>query len=59
MDIIAENELDEYALFIEVKRNITNFNPDVPSSEVAISTRAIGEFKKYTIVQQWLSNAEM
>lgn len=59
IDIVAENELEEHALFIEVKRKIDNFHPDVLSSKVAAFTRATGEFNNYIVVQKGLSMADM
>ena len=29
IDIVAENKLDQQALFVEVKRNVKNYNPEL------------------------------
>ena len=55
IDIVAENELDQQALFIEVKRNIKNYNPELLNSKIAAFTRATGEFKNYTVTQKGVS----
>lgn len=59
IDIVAENELEGQAIFIEVKRKIENYNPDELSRKVAVFTRATGEFNNYTLTQQGLSMADM
>ena len=59
IDIVAENELEERALFIEVKRKIENFDPDVLSGKVEAFSRATGEFKDYIVTQKALSMNEM
>ena len=55
IDIVAENELDQQALFIEVKRNIKNYNPELLNSKIAAFTRATGEFKNYNVIQKGVS----
>ena len=59
IDILAENELEGQAIFIEVKRKIENYNPDELSRKVAVFTRATGGFNNYTLTQQGLSMADM
>ena len=59
IDIVAENELDEQAIFIEVKRKIENFDPELLNSKIATFTRATGEFKNYTVTQKGLSMNDM
>ena len=55
IDIVAENELDQQAIFIEVKRNIKNYNPELLHSKIAAFTRATGEFKNYNVIQKGVS----
>ena len=59
IDIAAENELDEQAIFIEVKRKIENYDPELLNSKIATFTRATGEFKNYTVTQKGLSMNDM
>ena len=59
IDIVAENELDQQALFIEVKRKIENYDPELLSSKVEVFTRATGEFKEYTVTLKGLSMTDM
>ena len=59
IDIVAENELEGQAIFIEVKRKIENYNPDELSRKVAVFTRATGGFNNYTLTQQGLSMSDM
>lgn len=59
IDIVAENELEGQAIFIEVKRKIENYNPDELSRKVAVFTRATGGFNNYTLTQQGLSMDDM
>ena len=59
IDIVAENELDEQAIFIEVKRKIENYDPELLNSKIAVFTRATGEFKNYTVTQKGLSMNDM
>ena len=59
IDIVAENELDEQAIFIEVKRKIENYDPELLNSKIADFTRATGEFKNYTVTQKGLSMNDM
>lgn len=59
IDIVAENELNNKAMFIEVKRKIENFNPDVLNNKVATFNRATGVFNNYSITQKGISMADM
>ncbi len=55
IDIVAENELEDKAVFIEVKRKAENFDPDALGEKVLAFTRATGEFKDYSKTQKGLS----
>lgn len=59
IDIVAENELDQQALFIEVKRKIENYDPELLNSKIAAFTRATGEFKNYSVAQKGVSLEDM
>ena len=59
IDIVAENELNDEAVFIEVKRKEENFDAEVLGEKVAIFTRATGKFKDYTVSQKGLSMTDM
>ena len=59
IDIVAENELNERAVFIEVKRKEENFDAALLNSKVNAFTRATGRFKEYAVSQLVLSMADM
>lgn len=59
IDIVAENELDGAAVFIEVKRKVDNFDAVVLNRKVDVFTQAAGEFKDYAVTQKGLSMADM
>ncbi len=59
IDIVAENELNDEAVFIEIKRKAENFDPDALKEKVATFTRATGKFKEYSITQKGLYLADM
>ncbi len=59
IDIVAENELDGVAAFIEVKRKAENFDADALSQKVAAFARATGQFKDYAVTQKGLSMTDM
>ncbi len=59
IDIVAENELNDEATFIEVKRKSENFVLDVLKEKVATFTRATGKFKDYSVTQKCLSMVDM
>lgn len=55
IDIVAENKLDQQALFVEVKRNVKNYNPKLRNSKIAAFIRTTGEFKNYIVTQKGVS----
>lgn len=59
IDIVAENELDNTVLFIEVKRNKDKFVPTLLDSKVAIFLRATGKFGDYSITCKGVSMDDM
>lgn len=59
IDIVAENELDEKAVFYEIKRKAENYDPDVLSAKIDAFTRATGRYSDFEISQQSLSLADM
>ena len=59
IDIVAENELNDEAVFIEVKRKGENFDAEVLCERVGIFTRTIGKFKDYIVSQKGLSMTDM
>ena len=59
IDIVAENELNDEAVFIEVKRKEDNFDAVALNEKVDVFTRATGKFKDYTVSQRGLSMTNM
>ncbi len=59
IDIVAENELNDEASFIEVKRKAENFDSKALKEKVAAFTRATGKFGDYTITYKGLSMTDM
>ena len=59
IDIVAENELNDEAVFIEVKRKEENFDADALNEKVDVFTRATGKFEDYTVSQKGLSMTDM
>lgn len=59
IDIVAENELDNTALFVEVKRNSEKYIPSALESKVAAFLRATGQLGDYTITRKGLSMDDM
>ena len=59
IDIVAENELNNEAIFIEVKRKEENFDAEVLNEKVNVFTRATGKFKDYAVSQKGLSMTDM
>ena len=59
IDIVAENELNDEAVFIEVKRKEENFDADALNEKVDVFTRATGKFKDYDVSQKGLSMTDM
>lgn len=56
---LASYDLDDEAIFIEVKRKEENFDADVLHEKVEIFTRATGKFKEYTVSQKGFSMNDM
>jgi uncharacterized protein len=59
IDLIAVNELETYAEFIEVKRNATEINLEKLREKSFAFMRATGELKDYRISYRGLSLKEM
>ena len=59
IDIVAENELNDEAVFIEVKRKKENFDAVALNEKVSVFTCATGKFKGYVISQKGLSMTDM
>ncbi len=59
IDIVAENELKDEAVFIEVKRKRENFDHGALKEKVATFTRATGMFKDYSVRMMGLSMEDM
>lgn len=59
IDLVAENELDDEAMFFEVKRKAENIDLGVLETKAAAFLRATGEFKGYRIGYKGLSMADM
>ncbi|MBR0041926.1 MAG: YraN family protein, partial [Bacteroides sp.] len=59
IDIVAENELNDEAVFIEIKRKEDNFDADALNEKVNVFTRATGKFKDYAVSQKGLSMTDM
>lgn len=59
IDIVAENELNDEAVFIEVKRQEENFDAIALNEKVDVFTRATGKFKDYAVSQKGLSMTDM
>lgn len=59
IDIVAENELDSKAVFIEIKRKMENYDPGALNNKVATFMRATGKFGDYTVTQKGLSMKDM
>ena len=59
IDIVAENELNDEAVFIEVKRKKENFDAVALNEKVSVFTCATGKFKDYAISQKGLSMTDM
>ena len=59
IDIVAENELNDEAVFIEVKRKEDNFDAIALKEKVDVFTRATGKFKDYDVSQKGLSMTDM
>lgn len=59
IDIVAENELTDEAVFIEVKRKVENFDAEVLRRKVEAFSRATGKFKDFVVTQKGLSMNDM
>lgn len=59
IDIIAENELDDEAVFYEVKRKAENIDLDVLIAKAQAFLKSTGEFKGYKISYKGLSMSDM
>lgn len=59
IDMIAENELDDKAVFFEVKRKAENIDLDVLKAKAQAFLKSTGEFKDYDIAYKGLSMADM
>lgn len=59
IDIIAENELDNEAVFYEVKRKAENIDLDVLIAKAQTFLKSTGEFKGYKITYKGLSMSDM
>ena len=59
IDIVAENELNNEVVFVEVKRKEENFDAKVLNEKVDIFTRATGKYKDYAVTQKGLSMNDM
>lgn len=59
IDIVAENELDNKAVFFEVKRKADNIDLEVLQSKATAFLQATGEFRKHAIAYQGLSMDDM
>lgn len=55
IDIVAENELNDEAVFFEVKRKAANIDLEVLKQKAAVFLRATGEFKGYDVSYKGLS----
>ena len=59
IDIVAENELNDEAIFIEVKRKEENYAEGKLLEKIEVFKRATGEFKGYSITQKCLTLNDM
>lgn len=59
IDLIAENELKDEAVFFEVKRKAANINLEILAQKKAAFLRATGEFRNYSIACRGLSMEDM
>lgn len=59
IDIVAENELNNEAVFFEVKRKAENIDLDRLKEKAEVFLRATGEFKGYSIAYKGLSMKDM
>ena len=59
IDLIAENELENRAVFFEVKRKTDNLDMEILKEKTASFLRATGQFKNYAISYKGLSMDNM
>lgn len=59
IDIIAENELEDKAVFFEVKRKAGNIDMEALKRKAAVFLQAAGEFKGYSVTCRGLSMDDM
>lgn len=59
IDIIAEDEIDNKIVFIEVKRQKKNFDEKVLKSKSELFFKAVGTFKDFEIIYKGLSIEDM
>jgi AAA+ ATPase superfamily predicted ATPase len=59
IDIIAEDEIDNKIVFIEVKRQEKNFDEKVLKSKSELFFKAVGTFKDFEIIYKGLSIEDM
>lgn len=59
IDIVAENELDDKAVFFEVKRKAENIDLETLKGKASVFLRATGEFKGYEVCYKGLSMDDM
>ena len=59
IDIIAEDELEGKIEFIEVKRQVKNFDENVLKAKSELFLKAAGSFKGYEIIYRGLSIEDM
>ncbi len=59
IDIIAEDEVDRKIEFIEVKRQVKNFDKELLKEKSEAFMKSVGPFKEYEIVYRGLSIEDM
>lgn len=59
IDIVAENELNDKAVFFEVKRKARNIDMETLKEKASVFLRNTGEFKNYIISYKGLSMDDM
>ena len=59
IDIVAEDELDNKIEFIEVKRQVKNFDENVLKAKYELFFKAVDSFKGYEIIYRGLSIEDM
>lgn len=59
IDIVAEDELDNKIEFIEVKRQVKNFDENVLKAKSELFFKAVDSFKGYEIIYRGLSIEDM